>query len=65
MEVERNTARERGVVNVKCSWCRRKDTVEEISEENKKRILCLEYGTEKKQPWWDWRVAVYPGQRKC
>ena len=34
-----NTARERGAVNVKCSWCRRKDTVEGVSEEDRKRIL--------------------------
>jgi len=51
-------ARERGVVNVKCSWCGRKDTVKGISEKDRKRILYPEYGTEKKQPWWDWRVAV-------
>ena len=45
-----NTAREKGVVNVKCSWYRRKDTVEEISEEDRKRILCPECRTRRKQP---------------
>ena len=57
-------ARERGVVNVKCSWCGRKDTVKGISEKDRKRILYPEYGTEKKQPWWDWRVAVHPKQEE-
>jgi len=40
--------KERGTVNVKCSWYERKDTVERISEENRKRILCPEYRTRKK-----------------
>jgi len=43
-------ARERGVVNVKCSQCRRKDTVEGVSEKDRKRILCPECRTGKKQP---------------
>ena len=51
-------AREKGTVNVKCSWCRKKDTVEGILEEDKKRILYPECGTGKKQLWWDWRVVV-------
>ena len=50
MKMERDTARERGTVNVKCSWCKRKDTVEEILEEDRKRILCSECETGKKQP---------------
>jgi len=29
-----------------------------VSKEDRKRILCPEYKTEKKQPWWDWRVVV-------
>ena len=48
-----NTAREREAVNIKCSWCRRKDTVEKISKEDRKKILCPEYRTGRKQPWWD------------
>jgi len=50
MKVERDTARERETVNVKCSWYKRKDTVEEILEKNRKRILCPECETGKKQP---------------
>jgi len=46
-----NTVKEREVVNVKYSQCRRKDTVEGILEENRKRVLYLGYGTGKKQPW--------------
>ena len=41
-------ARERGVVNIKCSQCGRKDTVKRISEKNRKKILCLECGTGRK-----------------
>jgi len=43
--------REREIVNIKCSWCRKKDTVKEVLEKDKKRVLCLEYRTRKKQPW--------------
>ena len=57
-----NTAKEKGVVNVKYSQYRRKNTVERISEEDRKRILCPEYRTGKKQPWWNQRVAVCPIQ---
>jgi len=57
-----NTAEERGAVVVKCSQCRRKDTVKKIPEKDRKKILCLECGTEKKQLWWDWRVVAHPGK---
>ena len=57
-----NTAREREAVNIKYSWCRRKDTVKGISEEDKKKILCPKCSTGRKQPWWDWRVAACPVQ---
>ena len=56
LEIQRwreNTARERRAVNVKYSQYRRKDIVERISEKDRKRILCLEYRTGRKQPWWD------------
>ena len=43
--------REREIVNIKCSWCRKKDTVKEVLEKDRKRILCLECRTRKKQPW--------------
>jgi len=38
---------------VKCVKCRRKNTIigEKVSEEKKKRILCLECSTGKKKPW--------------
>jgi len=42
-------ARERGAVNVKCSQCKRKDIVKKILEKDRKRILCLECRTGKKQ----------------
>jgi len=35
-----------------------------MSKEDRERILCPECETEKKQPWWDWRVAVYPKQEE-
>ena len=57
-----NTARERKAVSVKYRWYKRKDTVEGISEEDRKKILCPECGTGRKQPWWDWKVAVCPIQ---
>ena len=57
-----NTTREREAVNVKYSQYRRKDIVEGISEKDKKKILCPEYSTRRKQPWWDWRVVVCPIQ---
>jgi len=44
-----NMARERGAVNVKCSQCKRKDIVKKILEKDRKRILCLECRTGKKQ----------------
>jgi len=50
------------VVNVKYSQYGRKNTVKGISEEDRKRILCPECGTRRKQPWWNWRVAVCPTQ---
>ena len=68
LEVQRykeNTVKERGTVNVKYSWYERKDTVERISEENRKRILCPEYRTRKKQLWQDWRVAACPVQEEA
>jgi len=49
--MEKDIARERGAVNVKCSWCRRKDTVKGILEKDRKRILYPECETRKKQPW--------------
>ena len=57
-----NTAREREAVSVKYRWYKRKDIVEGISEEDRKKILCLECGTRRKQPWWNWKAAVYPIQ---
>ena len=59
-----NTAKERGVVNVKYSQYKKKDIVEEISKEDRKRILCLECRTRKKQPQWDQRVVVCSVQGK-
>jgi len=53
MEVERETARERGAVIVKYSQCGRKDIVEKIPEKDRKKILCLECRMGKKQLWWD------------
>jgi len=49
---------------VKCSQCGRKDTVEKTPEKDRKKILCSECRTGKKQPWWDWKVAVHPGKGK-
>ena len=46
---------------MKCSQCGRKDTVEKIPEKDRKKISCPEYGTGKKQPWWNWRVVAHPG----
>jgi len=45
---------------VKCTKCRRKDTVvdEKISEEEIREILCPECGTEKKVLWWNWMRAA-------
>ena len=57
-----NIARERGAVNIKYSQCGRKETVEGVSEKDRKRILCLECRTGKKQLQQDWRVAAYPIQ---
>jgi len=36
-----------------CTKCERKNTIteEKISEEDKRRILCPEYGIEKRKPW--------------
>ena len=50
--------REREIVNIKCSWCRKKDTVKEVLEKDKKRVLCLEYRTRKKQPWQNQRIMA-------
>ena len=46
--------------------CGRKDTIVEkkISEEKRRNIQCSECRTEKKQPWWNWRMAVHPEQEK-
>jgi len=46
----RNNKRES---KVKCIKCGKKDTIigEQISEKEKKSILCLEYRTGKKKPW--------------
>ena len=33
-----------------------------ISEKDRKKILCPEYRTGRKQLWWDWRAAVCPIQ---
>ena len=54
-----DTAGERRVVVVKYSQCGRKDIVKKIPEKDRKKILCPECGTGKKQLQWDWRVAVY------
>jgi len=50
---------------VKYSQYGRKDTVEKIPEKDRKKILCPECGTGKKQPWWNWRVVVHPGKGKA
>ena len=47
----RDTTGERGAVDVKCSQCGRKNTVKRILEKDRKKILCPECGTGKKQPW--------------
>jgi len=44
-----NSAKEKGAVRVKCTWCRQRDMVVEVSKENGKRNLCLECKTGKKQ----------------
>ena len=36
-----------------------------MSKEDRERILYPECGTERKQPWWNWRVAAYPKQGKA
>ena len=44
-----NSVKERGAVNVRCSQCKRKDTVKGISEEDRKKILYPECSTGRKQ----------------
>jgi len=58
-------AKERGAVKVKCTQCRQRDTVAGVSKEDREKILCPECRTERKQPWWNWRVAAYPKQGKA
>jgi len=36
-----------------------------VSKENRERILYPEYGTGRKQPWWDWKVVACPKQEKA
>jgi len=36
-----------------------------VLKEDRKRILCPEYRTRRKQPWWDWRVVVCSKQKKA
>jgi len=56
----------KGGSKVKCVKCRRKDTVvgEKISKEEKKKILCPEYRTEKRKPWWNWGMVAWPIETK-
>jgi len=51
---------------VKCTRCGKKDIIveEKISKEERRNIWCPECRTRRKQPWWNWRVAVYPEQGK-
>ena len=60
-----NTARERGAVSIKYRQCGRKDIVEGILEEDRKKILCSEYRTGRKQPQQNWRAAAYPVQEEA
>jgi len=52
---------------VRYTKCKRKDTVvrERIPEEKRRNILCLEYRTEEKKPWWNWGMAVQPIEAKA
>jgi len=38
---------------------------EKICEKEKRQILCPEYRTGKKMPWWDWGIAVHPEKEKA
>ena len=60
-----NLAKEKEAVKVKCTQCGQRDTVAGVSKEDRERILYPECGTERKQPWWNWRVAAYPKQGKA
>jgi len=57
---KRDMAEKREAVDIKYSQCRRKNIVEGIPEKDRKKILCPEYGTGRKQLWWDWRIVAYP-----
>ena len=59
-----NTTRKREAVSIKCRQYGRKDTIEGISEKDRKKILCSEYRTRRKQPQQNWRAAVYPVQEE-
>ena len=40
--------------------CERKDAIEKrMLEQERRKILCLEYRTGKKKPWQNWRVVVH------
>jgi len=43
-------AKEKGTVKVKYTQCRQRDMVVGVSKEDRKRILCPECGTGRKQP---------------
>jgi len=45
---------------------KRKNAIKErVLEQEKSKILCLEYRTEKKKPCWNWRVVVHSIEKKA
>ena len=59
-------AKREKIMRVECIKCRKRDTiVKKISEQEKRRILCLEYRVEKKKEQWNWREVVYPTEGKA
>jgi len=52
-----------GEYKVECIKCRRNDMIRGKKMEERK-ILCPEYRTGKKKPWWNWGVAAQPTTAK-
>ena len=59
-------ARRGEMTRVQCIECRRRDAIEgRVSEQERRKILCLEYKTENKKPWWNWKVVAHSVERKA
>ena len=53
------------MTKVQCIEYERKNTIEKkVLEQEKNKILCSEYKTEKKKLWWNQEVVVYPIEGK-